>query len=470
MKNYPETAHPYMANSPAAVKEEMMKEVGIEDIEELFVQIPADHRLERPLDLPPQLLSEAELKRHMMETLSRNRSCVDTLSFLGGGCWQQYVPAVVDEIAQRSETLTQVSGTPQSAHGRNQAWFEYTSQLGELVGAEVVGLPVYSWGVAAGHALRMASRITGRREVLLAKTTCPERLSVIRNFCEPPEMESHIAVTLVDYDPGTGLMDVSDLESKISAKTAAVYIENPSYLGFIESQGARIAGIARANGAETVVGVDAISLGVLAAPADYGADIVVGTTQPFGVHMNCGGGTCGFVASRDEVKYVGEYPMPLNSIAETITDGEYGFAPSTPDRTSMRAREKGKDWTGTSVNLWAVAGAVYMALLGPQGFREIGELIIKRSNYAARRLAEIDGVRVRLDAPFFKEFVVNFDGAGKKVADINAGLKARGIFGGHDISSEFPELGQSALYCVTEIHNRADIDRLAGAMREVVGG
>ena len=111
-----------------------------------------------------------------------------------------------------------------------------------------------------------------------------------------------------------------------------------------------------------------------------------------------------------------------------------------------------------------------MALLGPQGFREIGELIIKRANYAARRLAEIDGVGVRLGAPFFKEFVVNFDRAGKKVADVNAGLKARGIFGGHDLSGEFPELGQSALYCVTEIHNRADLDRLAGAMREVVGG
>ncbi|MDP6805975.1 MAG: aminomethyl-transferring glycine dehydrogenase subunit GcvPA [Rhodospirillales bacterium] len=470
MKNYPETAHPYMANSPAAVKDEMMKEVGIENIEELFQQIPADHRLVRPFDLPPQLLSEAELKRHMTETLARNRTCADTLSFLGGGCWQHYVPAVVDEISHRSETLTQISGTPQSAHGRNQAWFEYTSQLGELVKMEVVGLPVYSWGVAAGHALRMASRITGRREVLLPKTTGPERLSVIRNFCEPTEMENHIAVALVDYDAATGLMDVSDLESKISAKTAAVYFENPSYLGFIESQGVRIAEIARAKGAETVVGVDPISLGVLAAPADYGADIVVGTTQPFGIHMNCGGGTCGFVASRDEVKYVGEYPMGLNSIAETIVEGEYGFAPSTPDRTSMRSREKGKDWTGTSVNLWAVAGAVYMALLGPQGFREIGELIIKRANYAARQLAAIEGVKVRLDAPFFKEFVVNFDGAGKKVTDVNAGLKARGIFGGHDLSGEFPALGQSALYCVTEIHNRADLDRLADTMREVVGG
>ena len=231
---------------------------------------------------------------------------------------------------------------------------------------------------------------------------------------------------------------------------------------------ARIAGIARANGAETVVGVDAISLGVLAAPADYGADIIVGTTQPFGVHMNCGGGTCGFVASRDEVKYVSEYPTLMVSITDTVADGEYGFGLSSTHQSSYGLREKGKDWTGTSVYLWGIAGAVYMALLGPQGFREIGELIIKRSNYAARRLAEINGVRVRLDAPFFKEFAVNFDGAGKKVADINAGLKELGIFGGHDLSGEFPELGNSALYCVTEIHSQGDVDRLAGALREVL--
>ena len=214
--------------------------------------------------------------------------------------------------------------------------------------------------------------------------------------------------------------------------------------------------------------MDAISLGVLAAPADYGADIVVGTTQPFGVHMNCGGGTCGFVASRDEVKYVSEYPTLMISIADTAAAGEYGFGLSSAHQSSYGLRDKGKDWTGTSVYLWGIAGAVYMALLGPQGFREIGELIIKRANYAARKLAEIDGVQVRLEAPFFKEFVVNFDRAGKTVADVNAGLKARGIFGGHDLSGEFPALGQSALYCVTEIHSQGDVDRLDGALREVL--
>src|SRR4029453_5856723 len=158
----------------------------------------------RPLAPPPALVSEAELSRHLVETLRRNRTGAECLSFLGAGCWPHHVPAVVDEIVGRTEFLTPVWGSPQSDHGRNQAWFEFNSQLGELLDMEVVQLPVYSWGCAAAHAIRMASRITGRHEVLLPRVSDPERLSVIRTYCEPREMPHHIEIVLVDSDP-TGL-------------------------------------------------------------------------------------------------------------------------------------------------------------------------------------------------------------------------------------------------------------------------
>ena len=166
--------------------------------------------------------------------LKRNETCEDNLYFLGAGCWPHHVPAVVDEIVGRDRVPDQVWGSPQSDHGRNQAWFEYSSQLGELVGMEVVSLPVYSWGCAAGHAIRMASRITGRSEVLLPRFGDPERLSVIRTYCEPPEMARHIELVLVEGDPATGLLDLADLRRKLSPRTAAVYFENPSYIGVIE--------------------------------------------------------------------------------------------------------------------------------------------------------------------------------------------------------------------------------------------
>lgn len=461
------SAHPYMANSVPELQQQMLDSIGVATVDELFAQIPQDHLLARPLDLPPPL-SEHELRRHVTQILAKNSSTEDNLSFLGAGIWQHHVPAAVDEIARRNEWLTSIFGEPSSDHGRNQAWFEFCSQLGELVNLDLVGLPVRSWGSAAGHAMRMAARLTGRSEVAIVRAIDPERLSVIRNYCEPPEMANHIAIRFVGYDPATGLIDLDELRAAVGDNTAAVYFEVPSYLGVIEHQAATIADIARAAGAETIVGVDPISLGVLAAPADYGADIVVGTIQTLGVHMHAGGGVGGFIASRDEPRYAEEYPTLFMSISETLKPGEHGFGLGLFHQTSYGLRDEGNDWTGHSVYMWAIAGAAYMAMMGPQGFAELGGLILQRAHHAARLLSDIDGVRVTFPSGFFKEFVVNFDDTGRSVDDINGALRARGIFGGKDLSGDFPELGQSALYCVTEVHTLFDIERLTGVLKEVL--
>jgi glycine cleavage system P protein (glycine dehydrogenase) subunit 1 len=459
------TAHPYMPNSTPELRRELLDAVGVDDVEELFVQIPAKHRLRGELDLPPALPSEPALRRHLLDLLARNETCERNVSFLGGGIWQHHVPAIVDEIARRSEFLTPVWGTPSSDHGRNQAWFEFASQLGELVGMEFVGLPVYSWGCAEGHALRMATRLTGRSRVLVSRAIAPERLDVIRTYCGSPDLARHIDVELVDYDAETGALDLDDLRAKLRPDAAAVLFENPGFLGAIETNAAEIAALAREAGAETIVGVDPISLGVLAPPSDSGADIVVGSVQPLGVHMSAGGGAGGFIATRDDERYANEYPTLNLSIAETV-DGEHGFGIALFEQTSYGSREEGNDWTGNSVYLHAVANAAYMALMGPEGFAEVGRLILGRSRYAARRLDEIGGVRVRFADGFFKEFVLTFDDA--TVADVNRGLRERGIFGGLDLSPDFPELGQSALVCVTEVHAQGDRDRLADAVKEVL--
>ncbi len=462
------TAHPYMANAIPAIKAAMLKEIGAKTIDELFEQIPADHRLRKPLTTPAGLKSEAELKKHLLGLLRKNTSCETNLSFLGAGIWQHHVPAVCDEVGTRSEFLTSVWGTAMSDHGRNQAWFEFCSQLGELVGMEFVGLPVYSWGCAAGNAIRMASRMTGRTEVLVPDTMCPERLAVIRQYCEPTEMASHIAVVTVGHDRKTGLIDLKDLMARLSSKTAAVYFENPGFLGVIETQGAEIARMARASGAETIVGVDPISLGILSPPADYGADIVVGTTQTLGAHMSAGGGVGGFIATRDEEAYAREYPTLNISITETTEPGQVGFGLTLFHQSSYGLRDKGKDWTGNSVYLTAIQNAVYMTMLGPEGFREIGELIIARAHFAAKEIGRIKGVKIRWNDGFFKEFIVDFSGVGHSVAKINRRLLKRGIFGGKDLSADFPALGQSALYAITEMHSVEDIARLVAALKEAV--
>jgi glycine cleavage system P protein (glycine dehydrogenase) subunit 1 len=461
------TAHPYMGNSAPELRQELLDAVGVADPEALFTQIPADHRLTRALELPPALPAEADLSRHLRQTLARNVHCEDALSFLGGGVWQHHVPAVCDEIAQRTEFVTSEWGTPASDLGRNQAWFEFASQLGELLELDFVGLPVYSWGCAAGHAIRMAARMTGRAEVLVPANLDRERLAVIRTYCEPVEMASHIAVVEVAIDPATGRLDVADLEARLGDRTAAVYLESPGSLGVIETEVERVVAAARAAGAETILGVDPLSLGVLAPPGQLGADIAVGSTQPLGVHMNCGGGTGGFIATRDEERYAREYPTLQVSIAPTRVPGERGFTMTLFEQSSYGSREHGKDWTGNSVYLWAVVNAVYMATMGPAGFVELGERILQRSHYAAAKLAEIPGVAIRWPG-FFKELVVDLNATGRTVAEVNAGLRAHGIFGGGDLSTTHPELGQSALYAVTEVHAQDDIDRLAGALAEVL--
>jgi glycine dehydrogenase subunit 1 len=183
--------------------------------------------------------------------------------------------------------------------------------------------------------------------------------------------------------------------------------------------------------------------------------------------MSAGGGAGGFIATRDEERYARELPTLNLSITRTEA-GEHGFGMTLFEQTSYGSREEGNDWTGNSVYLHAVANAAYMALLGPEGFAELGRLVVGRSHYAARRLGELDGVRVLFPDGFFKELVVSFDSSGTTVAEVNRRLREHGIFGGLDLSGDLPELGQSALYCVTEVHTSEDVDRLVDAVREVL--
>lgn len=460
--------HPYIPNSAPEIRERMLKEIGIKDVEEIYSEIPESLRLKRKLNLPDPYLSEHGLKRHVKGMLSKNKSCDEYLSFLGGGCWQHYVPAVCDEIISRSEFLTAYGGGTYAAFGKMQAQFEFQSLMGELLGMDVVSEGSYSWGSVAGNAIRMASRITGRGEVLMPKTVGPERLATIQTFCKSVPENRGIQIKLIDYDSETGLMILEDLKKKVSSDTAAVYFENPTFLGTIESQGEEISEIVHGKGAETIVGIDPISLGILAPPSDYGADIVVGNAQPLGVHMNYGGGLFGFIASRDEEKYVAEYPSWLISVTETIKEGEYGFGLTKFDRTSYVGRDKGKDFLGTGAGLWTIAGAIYMSLMGPKGFQDIGETIIQRAHYAIDALSKLGGVKLLFPENTFKEFVVNFDETGESVDTLNKALMGYKIFGGIDLSRDFPELGNSALYCVTEIHSKEEIDKLVDSLKEII--
>ncbi|MHC4253322.1 MAG: aminomethyl-transferring glycine dehydrogenase subunit GcvPA [Planctomycetota bacterium] len=458
------TTYPYIPNSEPRTKKAMLDEVGVESVDELYADIPDRLRLKRKMDLPPPFLSECALRRHVTGILKKNVTCGDYISFLGGGCAPHYVPSICDEVNSRGEFLTAYAGEPYDDHGRFQSLFEYASMMGELLEMDVVNVPTYDWLQAAATSVRMASRITGRSRALVAGSIGPERMSKILDYCKP-----RMTIEAVPCDATTGQIDLDALSSRLSDDVACLYFENPSYLGVVETRGVAVGTALHASGALSVVGVDPSSLGVLAPPVTYGADIVCGDLQPLGMHMQYGGGHAGFIATRDEEAYVMEYPSRLFGICPTSVEGEYGFGDVAYDRTSFGVREEGKEWVGTAAALWGITAGVYLALMGPRGMRELGEGIMQRAKYAMTWLNEIDGVTAPVyDAPHFKEFVVRFDPALPSVAEINAQLLERGIFGGIELAEPFPTLGKGALYCVTEVHTKDDIDALVDALKEVI--
>jgi glycine dehydrogenase subunit 1 len=208
-------------------------------------------------------------------------------------------------------------------------------------------------------------------------------------------------------------------------------------------------------------------LSILTPPSQYGADIVCGDIQSLGNHMAFGGTLAGFIATRDEEKFVMEYPSRIFGISKTRVEGEWGFGDVAYDRTSFGVREKGKEFVGTAAALNAVAAGVYLALMGPEGMQELGQVIMQRSLYAQKKLGAIAGVKLKFQSTHFKEFVVDFTGTGKTVKEINAALLKEGVFGGKDLSGEF-DFGPCALYCVTEIQTQETIDTLARSLESIV--
>ena len=452
--------HPYIPNSVPEVKDRIMREIGIKDVEELFSDLPVKSR---PPNLPGPM-TEYELRRHIEGILAKNRD--DLVVFCGSGCWPHYVPAVVDEIINRTEFKTAYLGEPEAEKGKMQALFEFQSLVAELIAMDVVINSVYSESSAAGEAANMARRLTGRSEILVPQNMNIEKLQVMKSYTE----WSGGRIKPIAYRPKDGRLDVNDLKKKISSKTAAVFIDNPSYLGVLEDQVDRIAETAHGHGALYIVSVDPSSLGVMRPPGDYDADIVVGSGQPLGLHMNYGGNSLGFFGCRSEPKYLDQLPGYVAAITTTIDGKDKAYLDTLWEkRHFFFQRENATSMIGSSSNLCAIGAAVYLSLLGPQGMRELGEGIIQRTMYAIQEISRVKRIQTPIfNGPHFKEFTINFDRTGKTVKEVNRILlNGHGIVGGKDLSVDFPELGQSALFCVTEVHVSEDIDRLADAIRQL---
>ncbi len=336
--------HPYIPNAVPATKEAMLRELGLDSVEEIYAEIPDRLRFKGRLDIPEPILAERDLRRHVKGLLDRNTSCEENLNFCGAGCWQHYVPAVVDEVINRAEFLSAYCGGSYSDLGKYQARFEFNSQLGELLDLDGVANPIYDWGDVAGRSFRMAKRITGRARVLVPAHDEPHATG--RGAHALPARRHALA----RGDRPGGLRSGYRRPRPRRPARQARRRRGRRVLGEprlprqrSRRSGAEIVRLAHEHGALAIAGVDPITLGVLTPPGTLGADIACGDIQCLGMHMHAGAGCSGFIAFRDDDPvFAQECPLELYTLLRTETPGEWQVAEALPERTSLRRPRPGQ--------------------------------------------------------------------------------------------------------------------------------
>lgn len=444
-----------------AERSEMLARIGIASEEQLFEAVPAEHRFPT-LELPPPL-TELEASAHLERLASRNRHTGELACFVGAGAYAHYIPSAVDHILRRSEFAT--AYTPyqaEASQGTLQGIFEFQSLTCELLGMEVANASVYDGSTALAEAVLMAQRLTRRDRVLVAESVHPEYRATLDTYLRGRGVE----VELLPTRQVDGRLAGPAIPEAVGADTACVVVQQPDFFGHIHDfRALRLAERVHASGALLVAVVaEPISLGLLAPPGAWGADIAVAEGQGLGVPLQFGGPWAGLMACRQELVR----QLPGRLVGQTTDlDGRRGFVLTLQAREQHIRREKATSNICTSQTLVTLGICVYLSLMGPRGLREAARQSHAKAAYAARRIGELPGYEVRTAEPFFNEFVVACPG---DAARIQEGLLERGMLGGLQLQPYYPELGEALLLCCTELNTRAQIDSLVSALRALGAG
>jgi glycine dehydrogenase subunit 1 len=438
-----------------ADREAMLAAIGVGSIDDLFADIPAELRLARPLDLPPGL-SETECFDHLASLAGRNADADAELCFLGAGMYDHYVPAIVDAITQRSEFLTPYTPyQPEVSQGGLQVMFEFQTAMSELTGLPVSNASLYEGPSSVASAAYLAMGATGRKRLVVSRGLHPHSRETLRTYARG------FGAEVVEVGLEDGRTDGTELRGVLDSNTAAVFAQNPNFLGAVEDLEA-LASAAKEAGALTTTSVDALTLGVLRPPGDCGVDIAVGEGQQLGGRLDFGGPSFGFFCATEEHLR----RMPGRIAGETRdADGRRGFVLALQTREQHIRREKATHNICTAQALNALAGVVYLAWLGKWGIVELGELLARRTAHARERLAEIEGVELLHDAPVVREFAMRIDAPVPAVLDRVA---EDGIAAGYWLGREYPEYEDGLLVAITERRSREDIDRLADTLEQAI--
>jgi glycine dehydrogenase subunit 1 len=442
----------------ARERDEMLTAIGVSRMEDLFADVPAHVRFPT-LDLPPPA-SELELTHEMQALAARNRTVDPALSFLGAGTYRHFRPATVDYVLSRGEFYTSYTQyQPEVSQGMLQALFEYQSMICRLTGMEVSNASHYDGATALAEAVLLALNAASgkRKKIILSPAVHPQYRAVVKTYLRGTD-----AATLVGDEDATA--NVGALTALLDPDTAALVIQNPNFFGQCEAVDG-LAEAVHAAGALLIVVTDPISLGLYRPPGAYGADIVVADGQSLGIPPSFGGPHLGVFAGR--MAHVRRLSGHL--VGETVdADGRRSYVLTLATREQHIRRAKATSNICTNSAVCALGAAVYLATMGKSGLRQVAELCLHKSHYAAAEIAKLQRFAVNPQAPagpFFKEFVVRLP---RPIADVNARLLADyGIVGGYDLGRDYPHLAGHMLIAVTELNTRAAIDRLVSALDQV---
>lgn len=440
----------------------MLERLGLSRIEDLLETVPQDVRLQRALNLP-EALSEPDLKRLLMQMAAKNKNLDTTLSFLGAGTYDHAIPSVVPHLQRRSEFVT--SYTPYQAEvsqGMLQAIYEFQTMVCQITGLDIANASLYDGSTAMVEAVFIALGPGGRGEIVISQGVDPQYRRVLHTYAFSR------GFTVKEVPTRNGVTAIEELDAAVSPTTAAVVVQQPNFFGNVEDVRAieRIAHKGKGLFITTIT--EPASLAILAAPGEYGADIAVGELMSFGNTMSYGAPALGFMAAKQKFMRL----LPGRLVGQTVEEVEHdgkkqtGYVLTLQTREQHIRRERATSNICTNQSLLAVGATIYLAALGKQGFRELGELCLQKAHYAYRQITTIPGFKAAFNAPFFDEFVIE---SPVSTAQLQQQFARAGIIGGYPLDEAYPELQNAMLFCVTETRTKEDIDTLVHVLREVSG-
>ena len=434
-----------------ADRQQMLSAIGVDAIGDLFTDVPEAHRFPS-LDLPPPM-SEMEVAAEMLAISEANDHGGDFALFRGAGAYHHFIPSVVNHILLRGEFYTAYTPyQPEISQGTLQATYEYQSMMCALTGMDAANASHYDGATSLAEAVTVSLDVTRhkRKKVILSHAIHPQYREVVRTYHQGRDIR-------IVGDRGRG--EIVDLMEMLDENTAMLAVQYPNFFGQIDDL-AELADAVHEVGALLVMVANPMALSLFKSPGELGADIVVGEAQPMGVPLGYGGPYLGYFAIKQ--KHVRKIAGRI--IGETVdADGTRAFVMTLRPREQDIKRERASSNICTNQGLMALAASIYMALMGKNGLRRVGELNYHKAHYAAEAINRLDGFSVDMSKPFFNEFVV---ACPRSVAEINEELLEEGIIGGYDLGQHYFHLQDRALICVTETNSRDEIDRLV----EVLGG